>query len=587
MKGFFKTVLASLVGLVLFFILLVMFAGVIISGQEAPKPLEDNTLLVVNLSVPISDKAPRQKFSDVIGGAIQKKETGQQSLRTVVRAIRKAAKNEHISALYLKGSVVRKDYSSGWAALKEVREAIAAFRESGKPVITWQEGLDEETLYVVSPADEIVLNPLGLLEFNGFAAEVKYYRQAFEKYGIDVQVTRVGKYKSAVEPFLLDHMSAENREQLNTLLNDMFSEVVTGIASSRNLKADDLYSLAQNEAVIPAREALARGFVTKVDYYDVVLDRLRELTGTEAGEDVERLVGASDFLASVEKDAEGKDKLVVIYAEGDIISGDDEDQVGGTYISRLLRKAREDENVKAVVLRVNSPGGSADASDIIQRETILLKKEKPLIVSMGTVAASGGYWISAYGDEIYAEPNTITGSIGVFGMFLNIKKLVNEFGVKVETARTAPAADIFSLFRPKTEQELAVIQKFIDNIYDQFLDKVSEGRKLDRARVHEIAQGRVWSGRQAKQLGLVDEFGGLEDAIAAAADKAGLKDYTVEEYQQPGSFMDDIMKELGFSASTSTGVPVLDSMWQELGYLLQKADAKGFYVRLPYDLTVH
>ncbi len=587
MKGFFKTVLASLVGLVLFFILLVMFAGVIISGQEAPKPLEDNTLLVVNLSVPISDKAPRQKFSDVIGGAIQKKETGQQSLRTVVRAIRKAAKNEHISALYLKGSVVRKDYSSGWAALKEVREAIAAFRESGKPVITWQEGLDEETLYVVSPANEIVLNPLGLLEFNGFAAEVKYYRQAFEKYGIDVQVTRVGKYKSAVEPFLLDHMSAENREQLNTLLNDMFSEVVTGIASSRNLKADDLYSLAQNEAVIPAREALARGFVTKVDYYDVVLDRLRELTGTEAGEDVERLVGASDFLASVEKDAEGKDKLVVIYAEGDIISGDDEDQVGGTYISRLLRKAREDENVKAVVLRVNSPGGSADASDIIQRETILLKKEKPLIVSMGTVAASGGYWISAYGDEIYAEPNTITGSIGVFGMFLNIKKLVNEFGVKVETARTAPAADIFSLFRPKTEQELAVIQKFIDNIYDQFLDKVSEGRKLDRARVHEIAQGRVWSGRQAKQLGLVDEFGGLEDAIAAAADKAGLKDYTVEEYQQPGSFMDDIMKELGFSASTSTGVPVLDSMWQELGYLLQKADAKGFYVRLPYDLTVH
>ena len=587
MKGFFKTVLASLMGLVLFFILLVMLAGVIINGQEAPKPLEDNTLLVINLSGPISDKAPRQKFSEVIGGAIQKKETGQQSLRTVVRAIRKAAKNEHISALYLKGSVVRKDYSSGWAALKEVREAIAAFRESGKPVITWQEGLDEETLYVVSPADEIVLNPLGLLEFNGFAAEVKYYRQAFEKYGIDVQVTRVGKYKSAVEPFLLDHMSAENREQLNTLLNDMFSEVVTGIASSRNLKADDLYSLAQNEAVIPAREALARGFVTKVDYYDVVLDRLRELTGTEAGEDVERLVGASDFLASVEKDEKGKDKLVVIYAEGDIISGDDEDQVGGTYISRLLRKAREDENVKAVVLRVNSPGGSADASDIIQRETILLKKEKPLIVSMGTVAASGGYWISAYGDEIYAEPNTITGSIGVFGMFLNIKKLVNEFGVKVETARTAPAADIFSLFRPKTEQELAVIQTFIDSIYDQFLDKVSEGRKLDRARVHEIAQGRVWSGRQAKQLGLVDEFGGLEDAIAAAADKAGLKDYTVEEYQQPGSFMDDIMKELGFSASTSTGVPVLDSLWRELGYLLQKADAKGFYVRLPYDLTVH
>jgi protease-4 len=587
MKGFLKTVLASLVGLVLFFMLLVMLVGVIITGQEMPKPLEDKTLLVVNLSVPISDRAPRQKFSEVIGSAVQKTDAGQQSLRTVVRAIRKAAQNEHISALYLKGAVARKGYASGWATLKEVREAVAAFRESGKPVITWQEGLDEETLYVVSPADEIVLNPMGLLEFNGFAAEVKYYRQAFEKYGIDVQVTRVGKYKSAVEPFLLDHMSEENREQLNTLLGDMFDEVVNAIAASRNLSPDSLHSLARDEAVIQARDALSRGFVTRVDYYDVVLERLRKLTGTESGKDIERLVGVSDFLASVEKDEEDRDKLVIIYAEGDIVSGNDEDEVAGTYISRLLRKAREDEKVKAVVLRVNSPGGSADASDIIQRETILLKKEKPLIVSMGTVAASGGYWISAYADEIYAEPNTITGSIGVFGMFLNIKKLVNEFGVKVETARTAPAADIFSLFRPKTEEELAVIQKFIDSIYEQFLDKVSEGRKLDRAAVHEIAQGRVWSGKQARKLGLVDEFGGLEAAIAAAADKAGLKDYTVEEYQQPGSFMDDIMEELGFGASANTGVPVLDSLWREAGFLLQQTDSKGFYVRLPYDLNVY
>ncbi|WP_456373369.1 signal peptide peptidase SppA [Thiolapillus sp.] len=587
MKGFVKTVFATLVGLVLFVVLLVMFAGLVITGQEMSKPLEDNTLLVINLSVPITDKAPRQKFTDLIDGAVQKKDAGKQSLRTLVTAIRKAAQNEHVSGLYLKGNVARDGYASGWAALKELREAIAAFKASGKPVITWQEGLDEETLYVVSPADEIVLNPLGLLEFNGFAAEVTYFRQAFEKYGIDVQVTRVGKYKSAVEPFLLDHMSKENREQLDSLLGDMFDEVVNGIAASRNLPPQSLHRLAREEAVIDAPTALARGLVTRVDYYDVVLERLRELTGTDAGEDIERLTGASDFLASVEKDDQDKDKLAIIYAEGDILSGDDEDQVAGTYISRLLRKAREDDKVKAVVLRVNSPGGSADASDIIQRETILLKKEKPLIVSMGTVAASGGYWISAYADEIYAEPNTITGSIGVFGMFLNIKKLVNEFGVKVETARTAPAADIFSLFRPKTEEELAVIQKFIDSIYDQFLDKVSEGRKLNRTAVHEIAQGRVWSGKRAKKLGLVDKFGGLEDAIAAAADKAGLEDYSIEEYQQPGSFMDDIMEELGFTASAGTGLPMLDSLWKGAGYLLQHTDPKGIFVRLPYDLNIH
>ncbi len=587
MKSFLKTVFASLVALVLFFVLLLVLVGAIITGQETPRPLEDNTLLVLNLSVPITDKAPRQKFSDVVGNAVRKKESGQQSLRTVVTAIRKAAKDEHISGLYLKGAVATEGYASGWAALKEVREAISEFRKSGKPVITWQEGLDEKTLYVVSPADEIVLNPLGLMEFNGFASEVMYFREAFEKYGIDVQVTRVGKYKSAVEPFLLDHMSEENREQLSMLLNDMFEEVVNAIAESRSVPADRLHSLAREEAVIEAREALQRGYVTAVDYYDVVLNRLRELTGTEAGEDIERLTGVAGYLASVEKNEEDKDKVAVIYAEGDIISGDDEDQVAGDYISRLLRKAREDDDVKAVVLRVNSPGGSADASDIIQRETILLKKEKPLIVSMGTVAASGGYWISAYGDEIYAEPNTITGSIGVFGMFPNIKKLVNEFGVRVETARTAPAADVFSLFRPKTEAELAVIQKFIDSIYDQFLDKVSEGRKLDRAKVHEIAQGRVWSGKQAQKLGLVDSFGGLNDAIAAAAEKAGLKDYRVEEYQQPGSFMDDIMEELGFGAAVTTGMPALDSMWRNVEYLLDKADARGIYARLPYDLNVH
>lgn len=587
MKGFLKTVFASLVALVLFFVLLLVLVGVIITGQEAPRTLEDNTLLVLNLSVPITDKAPRQKFSDVLGNAVQKKEGGQQSLRTVVTAIRKAAQDDHISGLYLKGAVAREGYASGWAALKEVREAVAEFRKSGKPVITWQEGLDEETLYVVSPADEIILNPLGLMEFNGFAAEVKYFREAFDKYGIDVQVTRVGKYKSAVEPFLLDHMSEENREQLNMLLNDLFGEVVNAIAESRGVPADSLHRLAREEAVIQAREALERGYVTGVDYYDVVLERLRELTGTEAGEDIERLTGVAGYLASVEKDEEDKDKVVVIYAEGDIVSGNDEDEVAGTYISGLLREAREDDDVKAVVLRVNSPGGSADASDIIQRETILLKKEKPLIVSMGTVAASGGYWISAYGDEIIAEPNTITGSIGVFGMFLNIKKLVNEFGVRVETARTAPAADIFSLFRPKTEAELAVIQKFIDNIYDQFLNKVSEGRKLDRAAVHEIAQGRVWSGKQALKLGLVDRFGGLSDAIAAAAEKAGLEDYRVEEYQQPGSFVEDIMEELGFGASVATGVPELDSLWHDLAYLLGTVDAKGFYARLPYDLNIH
>ncbi|WP_457669007.1 signal peptide peptidase SppA [Thiolapillus sp.] len=586
MKSFLKTVFASFTGMILVLLLLAVLIGVLLTAKETPRPVEDKTLLTLNLGVPIVDRQPRQKFASVVRGALQDRKSDRQSLRAVVTALQKAAKDDKISGLYIKGNVVRDGYASGWAALKEVRKAIEAFKASGKPVITWQENLDEATLYVVSPADKLVLNPLGVLEFNGFASEVPYFRSAFEKYGIDVQVSRVGKYKSAVEPFLLDHMSEENREQLDALLNDLFDEVVAGVAKSRKLSPESLYELAQKEAVIEADQALKRGLVTAVGYYDGVREKLEALTGTEAGKAIENQKSVTDYFSTLEKDEKVKDKLAVIYAEGEIISGSDKDQVSGDYIASLLRKARTDDDVKAVVLRVNSPGGSASASDIIQRETILLAKKKPLVISMGTVAASGGYWISAYGDQIYAEPNTITGSIGVFGLFLNVQKLVNELGVKVEVARTAPAADVFSLFRPKTPQEMAIIQKFIDHIYDEFLDKVAEGRKLDRAAVHEIAQGRVWSGKRAQELGLVDELGGLKDAMASAAKKANLESYTVEEYQKEGSLLEELMKDMGMEAKLQQN-PLVDTAWKQVQYLLSLTDAKGIYARMPYDLIIH
>ncbi|WP_419603250.1 signal peptide peptidase SppA [Thiolapillus sp.] len=586
MKSFLKTVFASFTGMILVLLLLAVLIGVMLTAKETPQPIEDKTLLTLNLGVPIVDRQPRQKFASVIRGALQDRKSDRQSLRAVVTALRKAAKDDRISGLYIKGNVVRDGYASGWAALKEVRKAIEAFKASGKPVITWQEGLDEATLYVVSTADRLVLNPLGLLEFNGFASEVPYFRSAFEKYGIDVQVSRVGKYKSAVEPFLLDHMSEENREQLDTLLNDLFDEVVAAVAKSRNLPVSSLHELAQKEADVEADQALKRGLVTAVGYYDVVREKLEALTGTEAGKAIENQKSVSDYFATLTKDDKAKDKLAVIYAEGDIISGSDKDQVSGDYIASLLRKARTDDDVKAVVLRVNSPGGSASASDIIQRETILLAKKKPLVIPMGAVAASGGYWISAYGDEIYAEPNTITGSIGVFGLFLNAQKLVNELGVKVEVARTAPAADVFSLFRPKTPQEMAIIQKFIDHIYAEFLDKVAEGRKLDRAAVHEIAQGRVWSGKRALELGLVDKLGGLEDAMASAAKRANLDSYAVEEYQKEGTLLEELMKEMGMEVQLRQN-PLVDTTWKQVQYLLSLTDAKGIYARMPYDLIIH
>lgn len=587
MKNFLKIVFASFTGVVIFLLLLVILIGVALTGKDVPQPIEDKTLLVLNLSVPIVDRQPQQRLSNVLGSALFDQEESRQSLRAVVTAIREAAKDDHISGLYLKGRVARDGYASGWAALKEVREAIIEFKKSEKPVITWQEDLDEATLYVVSPADDLVMNPLGMMEFNGFASEVMYYKNAFEKYGIDVQVSRVGKYKSAVEPYLLDHMSNENREQLNTLLTDLFDEVINAVAQSRGLSNDELRLLAKEDGFIDAKHAKQQGLVSAVDYYDVVLKKLRTITDTEAGEDVTRLASVSSYFSTLQPDDDDKKKVVVIYAEGEIVSGKSKEQVGGDYIASLLRKAREDDDVKAVVLRVNSPGGSASASDIIQRETILLAKEKPLVVSMGAVAASGGYWISTYADKIYAEPNTITGSIGVFGMFLNIQKLVNEVGLNVEVARTTPSADVFSLYRPKTAVEMATIQTFIDEIYSQFLKKVSEGRELPVAQVHEIAQGRVWSGKQALALGLVDQLGGLNDAIAAAAKKARVEKYSIEEYQKEGSFMDELLKEMGMESRVVVVVPALQPLLKQVQSLLALTDSKGTYARMPFDVFVH
>ena len=306
MKSFFEIVFASLVALFIFSILFLLFLGGLIGTQEIAPRVEKKTLLTLNLQVPISDRQPRQKFADVLDAALQERAQGRQTLREVVTAIDRAAEDERITGLFIKGNVVRDGYYSGWATLREVREAIDRFRQSGKPVVTWQESLDEATLYVVSSAQKIVLHPLGLMEFNGLAAEVIYFKDAFEKYGIDVQVTRVGKYKSAVEPFLRSHMSEENREQLQALLGDLFTESLTAIAKSRKVKPDDLMALSRDRGALTAPEALEAGYVTAVGYYDEVLEQLRELTGTKKGKPIERQLSVSDYFAATEKKTSGK-----------------------------------------------------------------------------------------------------------------------------------------------------------------------------------------------------------------------------------------------------------------------------------------
>ncbi len=587
MKAFLKQVLAVLVALSLFFFALLVLLVLMLGSREIARTVEPKTLLTLDLGVPIGDRPPREEFSDLLDNAMQGRSRSAYTLREVVTAIDRAAGDSRIAGLYLKGQVARSGYRSGWAALREVREAIQRFRNSGKPVITWQESMDEATLYVISPANRILLHPLGMVEFNGLAAEVLYFRDAFDRYGVGVQAVREGKYKSAVEPFVSNRMSEASRTQLAALLGDLSREMISAIAASRGLEPGQLDDLVQRQGLVMADEARRLGLVTALGYYDVVLARLRKLTGTGEGKPIERRLDVADYFDTL-KDS-GSARVAVIYLEGTIVSGKDPREVGAERLARLLRKAREDAKVKAVVLRINSPGGSATAADIIEREVRLFRKRKPLVVSMGTVAASGGYWVAAPADEIWVEPNTITGSIGVFGLFFNLQQLAGEHGVRREVVRTGPFADFQSLFRAKSPEELDRMRQLVDRVYDGFLQRVAQGRGMQRDRVEALAQGRIWSGRQALALGLADHEGGLREAIASAARRAQLKSYRILEYQRAESWADLLLRALGLAPEERDARDSdLESLWRGLRQSLRLArDPRGVHARLPFDLSIH
>ncbi len=595
MASFFKHFLATVLGLFVFSFLIVIFIiflGTIsmLAGKVPQVP--QNAVLALDLSRPISDKPAGRAYEEMMTGMLLGEETKAPiTLRTVLDAIEYASDDERIAGIYLTGQMPDAGYYSGWAVLKEVREALGKFQESGKPIIAYESGYNEANYFVSSLADHLYMHPFGTFELNGLATWVMFFKDAFDKYGIDVQVTRAGKYKSAVEPFMLDGMSEENREQIDKYLNDIFDVCLEGIGSSRNVDVERLRVLMSDEVYLRAETGVAEGLLDKAVYFDDVLSELKDLTHTKPKEELKNMISIANYHQAIaSKGRRSKNGIAVIYAEGEIVEGMNDEEVGGDTLAMLLRKARNDVNVRAVVLRVNSPGGSATASEVIQRETRLLKQQKPLVVSMGTVAASGGYWISAYADEIYALPNTITGSIGVLGLLPNVKRLLNEHGVNVDVVRTADKADITSIFRAKTEEELAVIQRLVDFFYEQFLAKVSEGRGfVDREFLEEIAQGRVWSGAEAKQLGLVDHLGGLYDAVEAAAERAGLgEDYRLIQYQKKKELVEEILKKLGVVPRSSVkeglvqeGLRALEKVRRQLALL---NDPRGVYARMPYDL---
>ena len=608
MRNFLKqtvaSLLGSLLGLIIFSgisttaLLLLLFAAA--SSKETAVEVKDRSVVVLDLSMNITDAEPNssQFFQQALSGEQEKR----MSLRKVLDSIEKARLDKRIVGIYLDGT--SSSVGAGLATLKEVRGALEKFRTSGKKVIAYGNEWGEREYYLSSVADTVVLNPLGGMEVNGFSSQPMFLAGAFQKYGVGIQVVRVGKFKSAIEPLVLNKLSPENREQTQQLLNDVWGEWRDTVSKSRKLTPQKMQEIADNQALLDSNEAKQSGLVDKVAYFDQVVAELKQLTKSKKDDKSFRQISIAEYSEIPGKDLgverDSKNEIAVVYAEGDIVDGEGEnEQVGGERFARIFRKIRQDKDVKAVVLRVNSPGGSATASEVMQREVRLTQAIKPVVVSMGDIAASGGYWISTDSNRIFAEPNTITGSIGVFGVLLNVQKLANDNGITWDSVKTGRYADTQTVSRPKSPEELAIIQRSVNRIYDTFLSKVAQGRKLPPAKVAEIAQGRVWSGTAAKEIGLVDEIGGLNAAIEHAAKLAKLgKDWEIKEHPSGSSFeerffgraTEEVKTKLGINGGqTKTSHPLsaeMEKLQKEISVLQQMNDPRGVYARLPFNLSI-
>jgi protease IV len=602
MRDFFKQTLSTLLALCI-------FAGVSVGGlvaiaitiaassaKDSGPRVQARSVLTIDMNQAVIDAEPEVSPLELVRNGAP----NVLNLRTAIRAIDEAAKDNKIVAIYLANRNTGNRGGTGYANLKEMREALGRFKQAGKKIYAYDVDWQEKEYYLASIADEIGINPMGNLEFNGLSSETAFYGSALQKYGVGVQAIWRGKYKSAVEPFLRAKRSDASREQTKNLLDDLWQEFISTVADGRQLSPDSLKKLSETKGNMTAKEAKDAKLIDRIIYVDEILDELKKLTGEDRDSKSFKQITLKSYTEAVAQKINSTkgSKVAVVYADGEIVDGQGApSQVGGDRLARQLRKLRQDPDTKAVVLRVNSPGGSATASDVIQREMILTRKQKPVVVSMGSTAASGGYWISTYANKIFAEPNTVTGSIGVFGLQPNIQKIANDNGVNWDVVKTGKFADSMTVYRPKTAEEIANIQTVIGVIYDQFLTKVSESRKLDRAKVSEIAQGRVWSGREAKKLGLVDEMGGLGTAITTAAKLANLgDDWHVSEASGGGSFEERILRSLFGNTQilAKTEPEPTDRFTQEfqifqadLNSLRLMNDPQGIYMRMPENLRIH
>jgi len=599
MRQFFKFVFASFIGSILFVGVLFLFLmGVIAAiGASADKrtTIKDDTVLHLKFDSELVDRAPQGQL-DLDFGPFQG--MGKTGLNTVLASLEHAKTDPKIKGIFLDLSSV----SGGYAILREVRKKLVDFKEvSGKPVVAYSDGYSQGSYYLATAADEVYLQPKGDFDYRGLRTEYMFLKGMFAKLDVDMQFIRGSnnKFKSFGEIYTEEKMSPANREQVRLLLDGFWHEHRAAVSSSRNLTEDRLDQIANELLVRNAPTALELGFVDGLKFRDEVLDLLRERMDLEKGKDIRTAdlrTYSRSFTPGKRKGSgdkkSGKDKLAVIYAEGSIAMGKSSDgTIGGASLSKTIREAREDSTVKAIVLRVNSPGGSGLASDIIWREVQLAREVKPVVVSMGNVAASGGYYIAAPATKIYAEPTTVTGSIGVFGIIPNLEGFFkNKIGITFDGEKTHKYADMMTTSRALTAEERLVIQGYIDDFYDGFLERVAMGRNMTLSQVDSVGQGRVWTGTDAKRLGLVDELGGLEDAINAAAEMAGLTSYKEVEMPKQKELFQQIMEDLGaetrvWAASLWLGDDA--RMLDQYKRLREAREQTGIIARMPFDLVVY
>jgi len=544
MRQFLKFTLASLTGfilalMVIFLLFSAIIAGLMSSGDKTAV-IKKNSILHLDFGQLIADRGTEDPLS---GFDFMSFENNQATgFRDYTRAIRAAADDDNIKGIFLDLSSINADM----ALRQEIRNALVDFKTSGKFIYAYSEMYSQATYHLASLADSVFLYPEGDLMFMGYASEPMFFKGMLDKLGVEVKLIRVGKYKSAGEPFIRENLSEENRYQVSTFLNSLYDSFLKDVASGRNMAADSLRAIANEMRIESAQNAVEQGLVDKLLYRDEMLDLLMAKTEAKKLKDLE-LVSVDDYMSAIPKGKlTEKTRIAVVYAIGDINSGEGDDtSIGSDRIAQALRDARLDENVKAVVLRVNSPGGSALASDVIWREMKLIKKEKPLVVSMGGLAASGGYYISIAADTIYAEPTTLTGSIGVFGLLPNISPFMKDkLGLTFDRVKTGKYADLGTPTRGMTAEEEAIIQRVVNNIYEDFTTKVAKDRKIPLDSVQAMAQGRVYTGAQALEIGLVDRLGNLDDAIATAARMAKVENYRLKELPELKNPIDELLQEL-------------------------------------------